>query len=91
MFKRLFGGGDGAGSSKPPAPSVSVKSTTSTVDAIQKLGEASGGRRAGTDRLGGLLAAAAPPPAPPLRAGRSRCRRPLLPLAADRGAAGQAP
>ena len=46
MFKRLFGGGgDGAGGAKPQAPAVAPRTTTSTVDAIQKLAEV-GGRRA---------------------------------------------
>jgi vacuolar-type H+-ATPase subunit I/STV1 len=40
MFKRLFGGGgDGAGPSKPQAPAVAPRATTSTVDAIQRLQE----------------------------------------------------
>lgn len=59
MFKRLFGGGDGAGSAKPQAPAVAPRATTSTVDAIQKLGEV-GGRPAWPARAPPL------PPPPPL-------------------------
>ena len=39
MFKRLFGGSEGA--SRPPQPIVGTQSTVKTVDAIQTLGDVS--------------------------------------------------
>ena len=53
MFKKLFGGGGpgggGPGGSKPPPSVTTKKSAETTVDAIQKLGEVSGGRQGRRD------------------------------------------